>query len=118
MLLAPGGGRFTELVEGATPGCQHACEAVQRADRCQDGGGIRPLGAPSLDPASGFPGDQEGIQQALGGIMRQQPVATLGPEGASEAWVGPLKAEGVFPRQAAADGIRRRTLGAPFDSPA
>jgi hypothetical protein len=43
MPLDPGGRRLTELIAGVTHGFQHACEAVERADRGQDVGGIRPL---------------------------------------------------------------------------
>jgi hypothetical protein len=66
----------------------------------------------------GFTGDKEGIQQALGDRMGQQPVANIVQEGEIDAWVGQLKAEGLFPIHAAADGIRRLTIGEPFDRPA
>lgn len=61
MLLNPGGGRRTELVEGLMHGFQHALEAMERADGCQDVSGIRPLGATSFDPASGFTGSEKGV---------------------------------------------------------
>jgi hypothetical protein len=77
-----------------------------------------PANLPKNSPpvsASGFTGDKEGIQQALGGLMGKQPVAKIVQEGEIEPWVGQFKAEGIFPIDTAADGIRRLTIGEPFD---
>ena len=115
MRLDPGGRRLTALIEGVTAGCQHACEAVERVARGQDVGGMRPLGARRVDPAAALTGAPAGIQQALGGCMGAEPVATIVHAGAVEPWVGPRKAEGLRPRQAAADGIRRLAVGEPVE---
>jgi len=50
--------------------------------------------------------------------MGQQPVANIVQEGEIEPWIGQLKAAGIFPIDTAADGIRRLTIGEPFESPA
>jgi len=50
---------------------------MEGADGGQDMGGIGPLGATGLDPAAGFAGGEEGIQQALGRLMGEQPLAKI-----------------------------------------
>jgi hypothetical protein len=104
MLLDPDGRRLPELIGGVTHGFQHAFEAVERADRRQDVGGIRPLGASRLEPAPGLAGAPKGGQKPLGGRMGESPVATRVYEGAVEPWVGPVETQGLWPIQAAADG--------------
>jgi hypothetical protein len=39
--------------------------------------GIRPLGPTGFDPAARFAGGQERIQETLGGVMREQPLAEI-----------------------------------------
>ena len=96
-------------------GFQDTFQAVQRADRRQDMGGIGPLGAPGFDPAPRFAGGQEGIEQPLAGLMGQQPAAKIVQQGEVEAWVRQVEAEGILPIHAAADGIGRLAIGEPFD---
>jgi hypothetical protein len=58
-------------------GFQDTFQAVQGADRCQDMGRISSLGATRLDPAPGFAGRQERIEQALGGFMGEQALTKI-----------------------------------------
>ena len=77
VLLDPGGVGSAELVERIMPGFQDTFQTVQRADRRQDMGRISPLGASRLEPAARFAGAQEGIQEPLGRVMREQAVAKI-----------------------------------------
>ena len=52
-------------------GFQDTFHTVECADRRQDMGGIGPLGAPGLDPATRFAGGQERIEEPLAGLMGQ-----------------------------------------------
>jgi hypothetical protein len=111
--LHPGGVRRPELLAGVRPGVQPAFAAVERADRRQDVGGIRPLGASRLEPAPGLAGAPQGGQKPLGGRMGESPVATLVDEGAVAPWVGPVETPGLWPIQAAADGSGGLAVGEP-----
>lgn len=113
VLLDPGGVGVAELVERIMHGFQDTCQAVQRADRRQDMGRISPLGASRLDPAACFAGGQEGIQEPLGCVMREQTVAKIVQQGKVKAWVVPVEAEGLLPIHTAPHGIRRLAVGEP-----
>jgi hypothetical protein len=115
MLLHPRGFRRAELIEGIMHGFQDALQAVQRADRRQDVGGISPLRAPGLDPAPGLAGAQEGIQKLLGGLMGEQPVAKIVQQGEAKARVVQVETQGMLPIHAAADGVGRLAIGEPLD---
>jgi hypothetical protein len=78
-------------------------------------GGIGPLRAPRLDPAPGLAGGQEGIEEPLARLMGQQAEANIVQPREVKAGVGSLKAEGIRPIHAAADGISCLAIGEPFD---
>jgi hypothetical protein len=58
-------------------GFQDTFQPVEGADGCQNMRGIRPLGATGFDPAARFAGGQKRIQETLGGVMREQPLAEI-----------------------------------------
>ena len=73
-------------------GFQDTFQTVQRADRRQDMRGIGPLRAPRLDPAPGFAGGQEGIQEPLAGFMGEQAARKSCNRVKSKPGVGQLEA--------------------------
>jgi hypothetical protein len=96
-------------------GFEDAFQLVQGADRHQDMRGIGPLNPTRLHPAPRVAGGQEGIKVPLASRMGQQAAAKIVQQHEVEAWVGSLKAEGILPIHAAADGIGRLAVGQPFD---
>jgi hypothetical protein len=42
---------------------------------------IRPLSAPRLDPAAGFAGREEGIEEPLGGVMGEEALPKIVQQG-------------------------------------
>ena len=114
-LLHPGGSHITELIQGPRPGFEDAFYAVQCADRRQDMGGSGALRTTRLDPAPCVAGGQEGLEAPLARLMGEPAVATIVPPREVNAGVRQLKAEGILPIQAAADGIGGLAVGASLD---
>jgi hypothetical protein len=96
-------------------GFQDALQAVQRADRRQDLGGIGPLRAPCLDPPARVAGGQEGVEAPWAGLMGEPAVANIMPPRAVEPWIRQVEAERICPGHAAADGSGGLAIGEPFN---
>jgi hypothetical protein len=94
---------------------QDTFQPVQRADHCQDMGGISPLGATGFDPAPRFAGGQEGIEEPLAARMGQHATAKIVQQREVEAGIRQFQAEGILPIHAAAHSIGGLAIGEPFD---
>jgi hypothetical protein len=77
-------------------------------------GGISPLRAPDLDPAAGFTGGQEGVEETLGGGMDEQAFPKIVPQGEIEACVMQVEAQGILPIHAPAHRIGSLAVGEPL----
>jgi hypothetical protein len=75
--LHPGRIGLTELLERRPQRFQDPFQPVEGAHSGEYVRGIRALRAPRLNPPAGFAGRQEGIQEPLGTIMRQQALAKI-----------------------------------------
>jgi hypothetical protein len=88
-------------------GLTHALQSVQGANGRQHMGGVGALAAAHLEEAAfTYPG-QQGVEQQLFGVPRQQPRPELAQHGMVEARVGQLQAKDIFPINAAAHRIGR-----------
>jgi hypothetical protein len=115
MLLHPRGVCCPELVQGLRPGFPYAFEAVERAGCREDRRRSGALRTPPLDPALGFAGDKQGIEEPLGGLMDEQTCSKIGQQGEVKTRVGQLQAHRLLPIHAAPDRIGRLALGEPCD---
>jgi hypothetical protein len=93
----------------------HAFEVVETTDGGHHIGGIGSLLAPCLDPAPRFARVQEGIEQALSAVVKEQALTEIVQQGEVESGIAQLQAQGVLPIHASAHGIGALTVGEPFD---
>jgi len=59
-------------------------------------GGIGPLGAPGLDPATRFAGGQERVEAPLAGSMGHEALPKIMQPREGEAWVMQVKTQGIL----------------------
>ena len=77
MLPHPGCIGRTELIQRCPQHFQDPFEPVEGTNGREHVRGIGALRAPRLEPPAGFSDRQEGIEQPLGAVMRQQALAKI-----------------------------------------
>src|SRR2546430_12673799 len=74
-------------------------------------GGIGALLAPGFEHSQGSTPRQQRLQEALGGLPREQPVAKLAQHGKVKAGVRQLQPQQILPVDARANSLRRLAIG-------
>ena len=113
--MQPVGRHHGHFVQGGPHRLADPLEPIEHADRGQDMGRVGALPAPRSDQPEFAASVQEGVQELLFGLARDQAGAELAQDGVIEAGVGQFQAEGVLPVDAAADGVGGLAIGQALD---
>jgi hypothetical protein len=115
VLTHPGRISRTELIKRHPQRLEDSFEPVEGAHGREDVRRIGPLGPPRLDPSPRFADSEKCIEETLGGVMHEEPVAEIVQQSKVKTWVVQVKAQGIFPIHATAHGIGGLPVSEPFD---